>query len=813
MRPSKIIWLTVVLLAVPLLRGDQRLATLIGEQKWTALAAAFSDDSHLELRHYFSPAGSTRFVTYQAPKLTYKAKFADHAEIGTITYVLRDGRYAEARISNQIRPLFFIEGFKRFKVNNLTFRVGEAACTLIEGSLFLTEPFGQALFFVGRWRFSITPGDDEERRTLRQLVQGDTLSHVSGWAIFVLKDKDFLETLSPVAIRPSDLVSAQRVETVYRSYFGIQVRQFDEHWYLPFKEDDNLIIFEKNKKNLYLYDFNATLTPDTQLRTTPEDLIVLSYNALDRTKIVLENKDKIDRIHLNLFFNPDTKLLSGTVGLWFATPSAFRVLNLAESLKIRASLDLENSGLSLIRKGRAYYFLGPVGDRLSFYYSGRIDSEPEYTDIFKKQVYRIDTIDPDSFFFLSRTQNYYPNSTIDFARTRLSISLPPGTTCLASGRRRQTEQASRTVTRFTSPGTKGVSIACGRFVRVKRLDTDTPINVYSPGRSLELKNFHVTDTTRSIQEGASFHDTIQNYFDMYTLAQAMDFLQGKFGRPDTPEIDILLKQGLQEGGVSNQGFIFFNYNPDAALSRRVSRRSPIVITEDPTNHLIHELGHQWWGGRLSWSTYRDVWITEGFAQFSLLYYLETVLEEKRFRRVLRRLKRGISEHNDRGPVIYGQRLRKISDDPDAYQVIVYNKSAFVLLMLKDLLGEDEFLRRTRNVLDRFKHRSVQTGEFINGFAGGSEDTARFLRDWITTRRIPEISLDMQQKGKTARLAVRQNGSAFTFALPLIVTTARGTHHRRVRITQPAQTLLLRETDIIRDIRLDEDRTLVRRKRT
>ena len=66
------------------------------------------------------------------------------------------------------------------------------------------------------------------------------------------------------------------------------------------------------------------------------------------------------------------------------------------------------------------------------------------------------------------------------------------------------------------------------------------------------------------------------------------------------------------------------------------RKSDPVLEADPlffTNKinrdvLIHELAHQWWGGVISWETYRDEWITEGGAQFSALLYLESILPKK-----------------------------------------------------------------------------------------------------------------------------------------------------------------------------------------
>ena len=44
----------------------------------------------------------------------------------------------------------------------------------------------------------------------------------------------------------------------------------------------------------------------------------------------------------------------------------------------------------------------------------------------------------------------------------------------------------------------------------------------------------------------------------------------------------------------------------------------------------HEVAHQWWGHVVGWASYRDQWISEGFATFSAGLYLQgTIYAERR----------------------------------------------------------------------------------------------------------------------------------------------------------------------------------------
>src|SRR5688500_17076149 len=45
----------------------------------------------------------------------------------------------------------------------------------------------------------------------------------------------------------------------------------------------------------------------------------------------------------------------------------------------------------------------------------------------------------------------------------------------------------------------------------------------------------------------------------------------------------------------------------------------------------HEVAHQWWGHIVGWSTYRDQWISEGFAEFSASLYVQHAVGFDKFK--------------------------------------------------------------------------------------------------------------------------------------------------------------------------------------
>ncbi len=112
----------------------------------------------------------------------------------------------------------------------------------------------------------------------------------------------------------------------------------------------------------------------------------------------------------------------------------------------------------------------------------------------------------------------------------------------------------------------------------------------------------------------------------------------------------------------------------------------------------HEVAHQWFGHSVSWASYHDQWLSEGFADFAAGLYLEEATGPKwqkdyveywdrQKRRILEKNNYGIAP-NDAGPLWLG--LRLISPKtPRAYQGVTYSKGAYVLLMLKSMMFDDQ----------------------------------------------------------------------------------------------------------------------------
>lgn len=798
------------------LLGDELLKNLFSSQKWEQMAEHFSDNSFQVMKNYFSTAKSVTVIAAQNQQMSYKAKFLQQGEIGVITFDKKAGKYFNLKIRNQIRPLYFIESFKKYRVNNLVISIGDARIRFIDGYFYETMPFHSLLLFQGNWTFKIKPGDHEEQLTLKRRFRRDYFTRSPNTGIFFLEEKEFLKKL-PVAGETTRLDSGlQSLYVLYRDAYGIHIPQFNEYWFLPFPQETNLVVFKRDKKSFFFYSFNRGQVPDTQLSESQDNDMILSYNAHRGLKLSFGAPDSIENVNLSLFFNPETRFISGTAAVSYKNASTLRVLTVADGIKLVGNLSLDSKGLNVFRKRNKYYLMGSESIKMALYFNGNIAAGSENFELFrasrpapKTDGTRLEGEKKDTFFFLSKTDNYYPNPGNEFFKADITIALPGHLNCLASGNLVEKKMQDTALYKFSATRTKGVSMAVGTFKLRKKEGARIPLHFYTPNLMKFPKGLDIGEIKKA---AALFLDS--------------------FGPLDLKHINILLKRSHQEGGISNPGFIVVNLPQER--SRRISGpyltvtgdkvlHSPILIRNKSEDHILHELAHQWWGGVISWKSYHDLWLTEGLAHFSVLYYLKKNLPEKRFVRLVRKLRRWVNKHTDTGPIIYGTRINMLEDKYEAYQSVVYNKSSLVFLMALDLLGEKEFIRRLRQVVDTSRYKSLNSMQFIRAFSDKDQEIMDFFKSWIYSRAIPQVELKVETKDKgtdnktfkQVALSIHQidTPKPFVFPLTLRVTTKKGgSSLERLVMSKMVQRIVVKRDSAIRSVDVVDDISLVKEKK-
>jgi len=139
----------------------------------------------------------------------------------------------------------------------------------------------------------------------------------------------------------------------------------------------------------------------------------------------------------------------------------------------------------------------------------------------------------------------------------------------------------------------------------------------------------------------------------------------------------------------------------------------------------HEVAHQWWGHAVSWGSYHDQWLSEGFAEFSAGLFLQQAggkdwrkdyieFWERLRLRILEKNNFGVAP-NDAGPIWMGLRLISPRSE-SAYQNVTYPKGAYILQMLRSMMYDSEsqdkdFIAMMHDFVETHREKAATTESF------------------------------------------------------------------------------------------------------
>jgi Peptidase family M1 domain len=138
----------------------------------------------------------------------------------------------------------------------------------------------------------------------------------------------------------------------------------------------------------------------------------------------------------------------------------------------------------------------------------------------------------------------------------------------------------------------------------------------------------------------------------------------------------------------------------------------------------HEVAHQWWGQTVGFRSYRDQWMSEGFANTSASIFLQaTRPKPDDFRDFWKQQRKLITEKNaegfrpiDVGPVTMGFRLSTNKTGWGVYQNLVYPKGAYILHMIRMMMwsnkdGDSRFIATMHDFLKTNWLKAATTEDF------------------------------------------------------------------------------------------------------
>jgi hypothetical protein len=173
-----------------------------------------------------------------------------------------------------------------------------------------------------------------------------------------------------------------------------------------------------------------------------------------------------------------------------------------------------------------------------------------------------------------------------------------------------------------------------------------------------------------------------------------------------------------------------DFVPDtAALYALETQTRPNYPTLAPGGSTVaHELAHQWFGDSLSPTTWSDIWLNEGPAEFSSWLWDERVNDAKS-------TSQQFDDHyadNDWSVPPAAPRDESEIFDTDA----MYNRGAMVMEALRQIIGEERYFGLLKTWLEDHKYDDASTTDFVDLIRtqGGVSQTQLdvFFQEWLCT---------------------------------------------------------------------------------
>jgi aminopeptidase N len=182
--------------------------------------------------------------------------------------------------------------------------------------------------------------------------------------------------------------------------------------------------------------------------------------------------------------------------------------------------------------------------------------------------------------------------------------------------------------------------------------------------------------------------------------------------------------------------------------------------------VIHEIAHQWFGNAITESTWDDAWLSEGFATFFTLLFIENAYGHEEFLTGIKTARKTVYDltKKDTSFSIVANRSAEMGPVTSG---ITYQKGAWVLYMLRDRIGNDAFRKGIQAYYKKYYNANATTIQFINEMeiASGQDlkaffaqylyrpDNLQLKASWIYDSVSKNIVLKLKQTQSSGNLFV------------------------------------------------------------
>jgi aminopeptidase N len=210
------------------------------------------------------------------------------------------------------------------------------------------------------------------------------------------------------------------------------------------------------------------------------------------------------------------------------------------------------------------------------------------------------------------------------------------------------------------------------------------------------------------------------------------------------------------GGMETSSAIFYS---DKLISGKREVRLRNVV--------IHEIAHQWFGNAVTEATWDDAWLSEGITTYFTMLFIENEYGNAEYEKEIVKAKEAVFKMSKKLPDFSIVSPRS-AEKEEVVSSLTYQKGAWILHMLRDLVGDNDFKKGIRAYYSKYFNLNASTDEFRMEMEKASgKDLKLFFKQWLYQPINPAINglWNYDAKSKKITIQLTQNGD-FLFNLPV-----------------------------------------------
>ncbi len=174
------------------------------------------------------------------------------------------------------------------------------------------------------------------------------------------------------------------------------------------------------------------------------------------------------------------------------------------------------------------------------------------------------------------------------------------------------------------------------------------------------------------------------------------------------------------------------------------------------NVVIHEVAHQWFGNAVTEYDWDDIWLSEGFATYFTLLFIEHQYGRDEFVDGLKSSQKRVDTFYEKNPeyTIVHDNLKNMKDVTTSQ---IYQKGSWILHMLRGVVGTDTFWEGIQMYYNQYKDLNVNTDGFKRVMEEVSgKDLDVFFEQWLYKPGILQIDGHWKYNKKTNEVIINLN---------------------------------------------------------